>query len=355
MKCMNLINDYFKFKKKNLINYAAVFIDNNANTLEYLGKFIDTYIDTYYYHVLNTYYDESVKKFNGKIVIKELKGKKLEILDELDDEHKRDVYLINNCYKYAFIAVIIDVINFDGLNKIDEFKIQLKTTLVDEKKLMNDDEDALNKLAPIVKDGVLKERKLFSSLTNEYFKINFYRYRSSRTYNKVELNYDIDLLSKSYNADVIEKIYKSDKLKLVKFEATMNLLSLEMLNKILTNDVIDYYFVETPLSLFKERENLENLVRLVDNNRLKNNVVFIINYNEYIQNKSMFKNLSNFTFAICIDLTRTILIDKRLAEIEGFELFHYVIIDGVKKENLPLVENYVIKGKVMFMNELSVM
>ncbi len=74
---MNLIKDYFEFKKKNLINYASVFIDENSNTLEYLGKYIDTYIDTFYYHILNTYYDETVKKFDGKIIIKELKVKKL--------------------------------------------------------------------------------------------------------------------------------------------------------------------------------------------------------------------------------------------------------------------------------------
>ncbi len=351
---MNLINDYFNFKKKNLIHYATVFVDNKENTLEYLGKFIDTYIDTCYYHILTTYYDETVNKFNGKIIIKELKGKKLEIVDELDAEHKNDLSLVDRCYKYSFIAVIIDRIHFDNVTRVDEFKTILKNILVDEKKLIKEDNVILNKLATLVKDAVLKERKLFSSLTNENFKVQFYRYKNSKTYNKVSLDYTIELLSKSYNVDVVDKIYKGDKIKLLKFETLMNLLSLEMLNKLLKEEVIDYYFVDVPIGEIKDRKEFERYVHFFDNNRLKNNIVFVIHYNEYIQNKSMFKNLNEFTFAICIDLTRTIVIDKRLAEIESFELFHYVIIDGVKKENLPLVENYVIKGKVMFMNELSI-
>lgn len=355
MKPMNLINDYFEFKKRNLINYAAVFIDDNENTLEYLRKYIDTYVDTYYYHILNTYYDESVKKFDGKIIIKELKGKKLELLDELDETKKDEDKLINKCYKYGFIAVIIDVINFNGLTKVEEFKEMLRETLVEKRKLMEYDDGILDKLASIVRNSVLKERRFFSSLNNDNFKVNFYRYKDSHTYNKVVLDFDIESLSKNYTVDVLEKNYKSDRIKLLKFEATMNMLMLEMLKKILSNDVIDYYFVDVPTSTIKDKTMFERLVSYVDNNRLKNNIVFVVNYNEYIQNKSLFKNLEGYSFALCIDLSRTIVIEKRLSEIEGFDLFHYVIIDGVKQENLQLVENYVIKGKVMFMNELNVM
>lgn len=355
VKPMNLINDYFEFKKRNLISYATVFIDDSELTLEYLGKFIDTYVDTYYYHILNTYYDETVKKFDGKIIIKELKGKKLEILDEIEEDSKEKTALVNKCYKYGFIAVIIDIINFNSCMSVDDFKDLLNINLVEKKKLMEYDEAILKKLSASVKDAIFKERKFFSSLENDCYKINYYNYRDSRTNNKVILDYNIETLNKSYTPDIIEKNYNNYRVRALKFKSTMNLLCLDMLKKILANDVIDYYFVDTPIGEIKDREYFEDVIKNVDNNRLKNNVVFVINYSEYIQNKSMFKNLSDFSFAICIDLTRTIVIEKRLAEIEGFELFHYVIIDGVKQENLQLVENYVIKGKVMFMNELSVM
>ena len=92
-----------------------------------------------------------------------------------------------------------------------------------------------------------------------------------------------------------------------------------------------------------------------DNQRTKDNVVFIVNYNDYTSNKTMFKNLKDFKFALIIDLSRTIVIDKKLAEIEGYDIFSYVIINGLKKEDHQLVENYIIKGKEMFMNELNMM
>ena len=88
-----------------------------------------------------------------------------------------------------------------------------------------------------------------------------------------------------------------------------------------------------------KKEELEDLITRFDNPRVKENVIFIINYNDYTSNKTMFKAL----------------IDKKLAEIEGYDLFKYVIINGLKKEDHQLVENYVIKGKEMFMNELNMM
>ena len=122
----------------------------------------------------------------------------------------------------------------------------------------------------------------------------------------------------------------------------------------------------TPFNLDKElkylkknmnvkKEELEEFVMRFDNQRIKDNVVFIVNYNDYTSNKTMFKNLKDFKFALIIDLSRTIVIDKKLAEIEGYDIFSYVIINGLKKEDHQLVENYVIKGKEMFMNELNMM
>ena len=104
-----------------------------------------------------------------------------------------------------------------------------------------------------------------------------------------------------------------------------------------------------------KKEELEELVMRFNNPRIKDNVVFIVNYNDYTSNKSMFKNLKEFKFALIIDLSRTIVIDKKRAEIEGYDIFSYVIINGLKKEDHQLVENYIIPGKEMFMNELNMM
>ena len=114
-------------------------------------------------------------------------------------------------------------------------------------------------------------------------------------------------------------------------------------------------FEEVIPTLTLPKEELEEFVMRFDNQRTKDNVVFIVNYNDYTSNKTMFKNLKDFKFALIIDLSRTIVIDKKLAEIEGYDIFSYVIINGLKKEDHQLVENYVIKGKEMFMNELNMM
>jgi hypothetical protein len=119
--------------------------------------------------------------------------------------------------------------------------------------------------------------------------------------------------------------------------------------------MIKNYFIECPLSKIDKRENLEKIVTSFSNQRVKDNVVFIINYNDYISNKTLFKNLNDYKFALLIDLSRTIVIDKKLAEIEGYDIYDYVIINGVKKEDYKLVENYNMKNKIILMNELNMM
>ena len=74
-----------------------------------------------------------------------------------------------------------------------------------------------------------------------------------------------------------------------------------------------------------------------------------------MSHKTLFKNLGEYKFALLTDLSRTIVIDKRLAEIEGYDVFKYIIINGMKKEDHQLIENYIMKDKVMFMNELNIM
>lgn len=352
---MNIIGTYFDFKTRCLIKYGEVFFEEDKKTDKYLKEFIKTYIDTYYNHILNTYYEDKVTKYNDKIILKELKGKKLELIDDLENKDSDEVKLINRSYDYSCLAITIDTISFKRCNKIVDFKNTLRNVLNENKQKVEVTNSKLDKLSNLVKENTIKERKFFAGLKDDSFKVNFYSYRDTKDKYLASLDYDIPQLEKNYTRDIIEKNYKSEIVELNKTLATINLVSANMLRRIITNYEISNYFIELPLSSINTKEELEEIVNSFSNPRVKENIVFIINYNEYINHKSMFKNLTDFKFAICVDFSRMIVIEKRLAEIENFDLFKYVIIDGVKKEDRQLIENYVIKGKEMFMNELSMM
>lgn len=359
MIIMDIINKYFEFKKTSLMDYSLVFL-NSKSANKYLLEFINTYINTYYFHILDTYYEKLVYEYDDKVIIKEIKAKRLELLEEtnkIEDEKERnkEQSLINECYKYSFLSIIIDLNNFTYCNKLSEFRDALKIILIDNQHLIEDDEEIIEKLSVLLKDNTNKERKFFVGLRNDTFTVNYYSYRYSNENYLVKLHYNIQQLENNYTKLVLEKNYNNEKISLDKLIATANLVEIDLLNKMMRNKPIKHYFIECPLSQIEKREDFENIVKSFSNPRIKDNVVFIINYNDYTSNKTLFKNLSDYNFALLIDLSRTIVIEKRLAEIESYDIFRYVIINGMKKEDHQLVENYVMKNKEMFMNELNMM
>lgn len=359
MIIMDIINKYFEFKKSSLIDYSLVFIDSKI-AKEYITEFINTYMNTYYFHILDTYYESEVYEYDDQVIVKELKGKRLELLDEtnkiVDEKEKQDKQkLINECYKYVFISIIIDLNNFTYCNKLSDFRGALKTILIENKRLIQDDEEIIEKLSVVLKDNLNKERKFFIGLRNDTFNVEYYSYRESNENYLVKLNYTIQQLEKNYTKLVLEKNYNNEKIAIDKFIATVNLVEIDLLDKLTKNRNIKHYFIECPITKIDKRETLEKIVTSFSNPRVKDNVVFIINYNDYMSHKTLFKNLGDYKFALLIDLSRTIVIEKRLAEIEGYDIFKYIIINGMKKEDHQLIENYIMKDKVMFMNELNMM
>ena len=357
---MDIINKYFEFKKDNLLKYAEIFFDSNSSSKKYLLAFIETYINTYYFHIIDTYYEEEPSVYNDKVIIKEIKGKRVELIEELNKiedarEKKKEFDIIDKCYKYCFISIIIDLTSFTYCNKLNDFREHIRKILIDNKNLIEENDEILEKLSVLVKDNITKERKFFVGLRNDTFSINYYSYLNSRENLLVELNYKILQLERNYSQRVLDKNYKSDKICLEKLIATSNLVQIDLLNRIIRNKPIHHYFIEMPLTHIHKKEDLEKIVMAYDNPRTKDNVVFIIEYNDYTSNKSLFKNVKDFKFALLVDLSRTIIMDKKLAEIDSYDVFNYVIINGLKKEDSQLVENYIMKDKEMFMNELNMM
>ena len=62
---MDIINKYFEFKKDNLLRYAEIFFDSNSCAKKYLLAFIETYINTYYFHIIDTYYEEEPSVYSA--------------------------------------------------------------------------------------------------------------------------------------------------------------------------------------------------------------------------------------------------------------------------------------------------
>ena len=347
---MDVVNKFFDYKKKSLSEYVNIVYIDSKDAKEYIEAFIDTYINTYYYHYLDAYYDKPVTNINQGIIIKEMQAKKLELSISVSaDKIKTD--LINYSYSNVLIAIMIDLLDLSYLNKIQDFKDALQSSLVINSGLTQITDDMIDKLGTLVKENVLKEKKFFSELKSDSFAIKYYTYISDTNKCKVALEYNIDQLEKNYRKVVLDKNFDDSRLSLDRLKTTINLFSIDLLYKVLNHVQLKNYFIDLPLVDIKKK-NLEELINSFSNPKIKDNIVFVINYNDYVSNKSLFKGFDKYKFAILVDFSKVISIEKRLTEIEEFDLFRYIIVDGVKSKDYQFVENFVIKGKEKFTNEL---
>ena len=236
---MDIVNKYFNYKKKSLTEYVNItYLDNKA-AKEYIEAFLDIYINTYYYHYLDAYYEKPVTNINQGIIIKEMQAKKLELSIAVSaDKTKMD--LINYSYSNVLIAVMIDLLDLSYLNKIQDFKDALQSSLVINSGLTQITDDMIDKLGTLVKENVLKERKFFSELKNDSFYIKYYNYISDINNCKVSLEYNIEQLEKNYRKTVLDKNYEDNRLSLERLKTTINLFSTDLLYIIL---LIYHYLV----------------------------------------------------------------------------------------------------------------
>lgn len=345
---MNIIDKYFDFKKRNLINYGSLLLDPNTNN-KYLSDFMDTYIATYYYHSLEAYYDKAVINYGHSVVVKEMQAKKIELLTySKEEEHQH----ISNCYRISFIAIIIDSINFTDVTKIADFKDILRKILITKSKFKIITEDILDKLSNMVKDNVLKERKFFNNMVSDNFNIAYYKYASSTNYYKVDLNYHLEQLENQYRFVILDKNFHSDEVSINRLNVLMNLFSMDLIDLILEKNDLSTYFIEIPMTNIKKRSELEELVGRFSNPVVKSHIVYVIKYSDYNQKKTMFKNLGDYNFALLVDFSKAMSVEKRMEDIEKMNLFRYVLVSGVKKNDTQFVASYEIPGKEKFSNEV---
>ncbi len=345
---MNIIDKYFNFKKKNLISYSLIFCSKNVHkeASGYLDSFFDTYINSYYYHILKTYYDRVVSNFDKSIVVKELKGKRLELFQ---DNSLKNNTLIDTCYNLSFIAIAIDLLDFSNCNSTEDFNTLLKENIFSGK-----DNESLNNLTEEVAKNVLKEREFLEKINVPNFSLSYKEIIEDKNRLLVELDYDIEQLSKIYTKPVIDKNFKGNLLGEERNKTFYDLLDIDYLKKILNNEDLKQYFVPLELNYEVTKESLAGLVSTFDNIKVKDYIIFLVEYNDYKNYEEILNHYNNkFTFAISVSLKDVLDVEAILDEIAKFDLFKYVIIRDAKREDYNLIDNYVMKGKEIFINEIN--
>lgn len=316
----NFINMYMKFKLKRLMKYAH-FICGSSNDLtnKYFTNYLTTYINCYYYKIYATINDNSNNNV-ASVIEKELNGMQLELLDNLacfelqlsNSEYDNDKLLIAKC-----LDITKQVIEIDRGNTLN----------ITNEELIN-----------LIKETKEKEEKILLNNDNDNFTISFNDYYDNKK--RISLDYSIKRLD-IYKKNLVNKVYMSDTINTLKLNTLIFLLEVALINKLNSQEPLNEYFLFLDDIGINGKRKLEELFSLIDNQIINDNIVLVINYEFYYDNKIYLNNFKNkYKFACFQDLTHINDTVLKLQTLEALNFFDYIIIDKYKDADFNILEKY---------------
>ena len=328
---MNVVSVFLKFKKNILYEYITIFSPklNDKFSKEIIERLIDTYFKTYYFHTLETL--ESQNKYNFNVILEELKGKFLEIVYELNDKSKIDI--INDCY-----VGVVTACTFDYIKK--EINLDLIKEILECNLKINIDESTIETLYDKIQSNKNKVEKFTDKIISEEFFIDYHPYRDKENKFKIELKTKISSLDK-YPQFSLEKNLNSDIIADEKLKLTLNLLSSDILFRMLSSENIDYYFVDLPFCLLESKDKLLSVISFSDNEYINKHIIFVVDFNDY-QNRKRAVNIADqtYSFAAIVDMSHIREVEQKLEVVEAIPVFDYIIVDKLKDKDYGIVFKY---------------
>lgn len=337
---MNVLNEYVKFKKKCLLEYTNILYPiNNDYSKNIINEYIDTYIKTSYFHILQTL---DVDNHDIKTIYEEFKGKKLEIV-YLAQQDKQIVSRLADTYFKVVLLVV----------KIDKMVFKTKEELINNLNQIFNNSYNINNLLKVIISNKNKEIKFFETINYENYSIKYQLYRNTIENYNVSLNYNLPLLNEKYSDLSINKNFNEEGISEKVFITTLNMLNIDILKRIINDKKIGYYFVKVPNFLLNNKEKIIEILSYINNEYLKNHIILIINFNYYLSHKKLSNLIDiDISFAAIVDLSRCKDIEAKLDKVDSSMLFKYIIIDKYKSKDRDEILKYT-SNKELFFNEIS--
>ena len=336
---LNVITSFLNYKINYLTQCGLLFFNDvdKEFILKHLNLYITTYVNNYYYHKSETL--ENVEKVNEDVILKELFGKRIELLDELCEyELEMDNYIYSS-YKKALIEMVeivfflskIDRLRFDSkddievkFNKLMEYNPKMKEILGNN----------LIKLFLKVKENYNKEIKVL--VPTGFYKTDYSKFIDDNLI-YVSLYHDISILKTNYRNIFVDRIYKDDKYNVDKVSCLIWNISISILENIIGNKNIDKYLVDIPSNLFYRGKFI--LEEEFNNDLLRKNVILVFNNNTYKDNIEIIKGL-NHKVACSVDLSHINDVVDKLNTIEAMADFEYIFVTDFKEKDEDLIKNF---------------
>ncbi len=292
----NLINVYMDYMVKTYSRIAVIYFSNEQYFVETnTSRFIQTYIDNYYYGIKHTVKDKSL--FGVGVLEKEFDGLLLELLQDYEEYELIDD---NALYKKK-VKMLHDMRDFSlDLVKLDKIRFN-KDWKEDIKKIFEKYEIDIDKVIKIYENYLDRINK-FLGLEDEHYTLSFDRIDNGDKCYKLTLNERVEALRK-YKRYMIKEVFHDDRLDIERWKLTIQKFSLMLLNEMVRDKKIERrYFLNLDKDIFKRGVIDESFVKILDNDFMRQHLSLMLPFDVIKDNKAKLDAL-NYDLCIKVDFT----------------------------------------------------
>lgn len=332
-KFNNVIEKVMYIKEQELNDIIEVISrtkDLAVNEASIKNAFIDMFIDVKYY---NRYINAEIE-YNGK----NMTTRVLESINELQEilvkKYKgSDTKYELKVKKYSNIFILIMYLEqaHGTIADINIVKEMYKKKLTKYLEVELSDEDIKKMI-----NEIIKIQRLYRSMTNytlekletKMFTLEYNQLSTRKNLYAIEMKHNINF-SKVYSDYIVDKTYSEGIVAEDKMTILITLLSLRLANDMLNADFKNKYILYVPTSLYSKDNKLSQLSKVMNNEFIKNNVIILAKYNDFISNKTTIKGLKKEGYRFAIDFAQEVEIKAKSQSM--ISLADYVFIDKKNK------------------------
>ena len=317
---MNVLDKYIKFEKNNINQFAKEVLSDYYDE-EIFAKFLNVYIDNRYYN----FYGDELTNLEENIFdqLKKTLTKLIEGVDLATRDKITEMYVLFNY-----------ILCFDEVNILNDKT--LVRLLCDYRRELFGITDTIfqENISKFINSTRKKREKFFEFFHSDDFYIK--RYTTSKpNVIDIELDHHINF-SKLYSDYAIDRVFDSgaigeDKL-LVEYYLMTSIIIKDVRECIYNN----YYLLEFASSLFENREKLDNLLTIAEDDCFKNQTIFKITFDDYVKYGGKIKDMirEGYKFAIFVH-------DEEINDDDFilFSIFEYIIVNQNSKYCNNMEEN----------------
>ncbi len=131
------------------------------------------------------------------------------------------------------------------------------------------------------------------------YDIVYYQLKTDKTKYLVDLNHNL-VFSSVYKDEIIEKTYKEGIIAEEKLNVQLALLQAKLASDMLNSEFGNEYLVVLPISLCKKESKLERFFKQNNEEYAKKNILYLIDYDEFMRHSVVIKNLRKNGYRISV-------------------------------------------------------